>query len=183
MATASILGPAKLRSIATLARDVDARGVPGHVAEVGVYRGGILRELAHVFPARTVYGFDTFAGLPVEHDSPGWEICQPGMFDEVRFDDVRASLRDCPNVELVRGLFPDTGAAIDGRFAFVHLDVDFYLATLRALEFLVPRMSRRGTIVLDDWGFARCPGVRRAVDELKLPAIETTTFQAMIRFD
>jgi len=182
MKTASILGPAKIAMLTSIARDVDRRGVPGHVAEVGVFRGGVLRELSRVFPARTVFGFDTFTGLPAEHDSPGWEVCKPGMFSEARLGDVRSSLRDCKNVELVPGLFPDTGEAIDGSFAFVHLDVDFYLATLRSLEFLVPRMSPGGAIVLDDWEWQHCPGVKRAVDELRLPAVEVSTFQAMIKF-
>jgi O-methyltransferase len=181
MANPSILGPSKIRKIAELARVVSLANVPGHAAEVGVFRGGVLRQLSRAFPSRKVYGFDTFAGLPVEHDSPG-EWCKPGMFAEVVFDDVRASFHDCPNVELVRGLFPDTGAGIDGAFAFVHLDVDFYLSTLRALEFLAPRMSPGGVIVLDDWDFDRCPGVRRAVDELRLPAVQTGAFQAAIHF-
>lgn len=35
-------------------------------AEVGVYKGGSLKQLAICFPERKIFGFDSFEGLPAE---------------------------------------------------------------------------------------------------------------------
>lgn len=179
METASILGDVKIASILEQARTVDSNGVVGDFAEVGVYRGGVLRELAQAFPHRTVYGYDTFEGMPVEHWQEG-EVVVPGQFDGTSLAEVQGVVADCFNVGLRKGVFPSTG--VRTVYAFVHLDVDFYLATKAALVWLLPRMAEGGVIVLDDWDWEHCPGVRRAVEELGLVAQPTVVFQAMLSF-
>jgi len=153
--------------------------IPGLVAEVGVYKGGVLLDLAEIFKDHQVLGYDTFRGMPQEH----WisdEYVQPGQFNETSLAEVQQLVMHHPNIRLIAGIFPDTG--IEGKYAFVHLDVDFYRSTFLALEWLVPRMQPGGKIVLDDWGWMHCPGVMRAVVELKLRARETTKFQAVVEF-
>jgi macrocin-O-methyltransferase TylF-like protien len=44
---------------------------PGLVCEFGVWRGDSLRRLAALFSERTIYGFDSFEGLP-EDWKPGF---------------------------------------------------------------------------------------------------------------
>lgn len=175
----SILGDLKTISILDLARGVVNRNVPGVVAEVGVYRGGVLRELAGAFPERKVYGYDTFEGMPEDFWREG-EVVQPGWFADTSLEKVRDAVSSCKNVVLVPGMFPSTG--IDDTYAFVHLDVDFYASTLEALKWLAPRMAQGGVIVLDDWDWPQCPGVREAVEELNLHADPTVIFQAAIYF-
>lgn len=51
---------------------------------------------------------------------------------------------------------------------FMHLDVDIYESTRCALEFLDHRLVKGGVVVVDDYGFVTCPGVKRAVDEFVL---------------
>ena len=141
-----------------------AQLVPGEVAEVGVYRGGVLALLCELFPGRTVFGFDTFAGLPAAHHRPG-EFHEPGEF-AAKLEQVRRTLAGYPNVRLVPGIFPGSAAGFgDVRFSFVHLDVDFEDATRAALEWLYPRLSPGGIILVDDWGYDHCPGVARACEE------------------
>ena len=61
---------------------------------------------------------------------------------------------------------PDTFAGLsDARFCFAHIDLDLYQGVRDSLDFLYPRLSHGGVIVLDDYGFASCPGARKAVDE------------------
>ena len=48
-------------------------------------------------------------------------------------------------------------------WAFVHLDLTLYEATLAALRYFYPRLAEGGVIICD--GSAFCPGVQRAVDE------------------
>jgi O-methyltransferase len=179
METASIMGHLKIDALLKVAAQVVADDVPGAVAEVGVYKGGVLRELSRTFPDRTVYGYDTFAGMPAEHWQEG-EAVLPGSFDSTLVE-VREVVDDCPNVVLRPGLFPATGDDVE--FAFVHLDVDMYLSTRHALEWLLPRMALGGVIVLDDWDWPECPGVRRAVEDLGLIATPTDcVFQAALHF-
>ncbi len=176
--SASIIGGDKIESIKTIARQCTC---PGYIAEIGVYKGGVLLELAEIFPARTVYGYDTFTGLPAEHWSEG-EQHKIGDFRGTSWRQVQKLCRRMPNIELVVGLFPATG--VDGQYAFVHLDVDFYLSTKYALGWLMPRMSKGGAIVLDDWDWRYCPGVCRAVEEMGLvaTAVPDVAHQAVIYF-
>lgn len=174
----SLIGDEKVESIKRIARE---RECPGFIAEVGVYRGGVLLELAEIFPSRIVYGYDTFKGMPAEHWSEG-ELHKVGDFPDTSLAEVQRLCMHTKNIILVPGLFPDTG--VDGLYAFVHLDVDFYLATRLALEWLSPRMANGGAVVLDDWDWPLCPGVRRAVEELGLNAVNLPDMahQAVIYF-
>jgi O-methyltransferase len=173
-----ILSPDREASLLHWLKKVDH--VPGAVAECGVYCGSTLRMLAKAAPDRRVYGFDTFEGLPAAMWSEG-EIHEPGDFADTSFEAVQEYVAICPNVRLVRGEFPASARApLDGeRFAFVHLDFDFYESTRAALEWLIPRMSPGGVIVFDDYEWHRCPGVKRAIDEMGLAVERTVTHQAV----
>lgn len=137
----------------------------GVVAEVGVYKGGSLKVLGKLFDDRLVIGFDTFEGLPKEQ----WiesELHEPGDFNDTTFEDVQEFLRDTPNVVLIKGLFPESGAQCQGMgFSLVHLDTDFYLSTKLSLEWFWPRMLPGGIIVFDDYQWPNCPGIEQLLDE------------------
>ena len=166
-----LINDEKAGAIADVLRQIEH--VPGALAECGVYKGGILRLLAERYPARTVYGFDTFAGLPAEMHQPG-EPHKVGDFADTSIEVVRASVSDLLNVRIVPGLFPDSAQSIQfERFAFVHLDMDFYASTRAALAWLLTRMAPGGVIVLDDYEWPYCPGVSRAVAELGLVPVGT----------
>ncbi len=154
------LSPPKLRGILT-ACDAIAT-VPGDLAELGVYRGGVGRMMAKRFPTRTVRLFDTFTGIPWDGYDPAKDRHRPGEF-ACSLDEVRAALSGFPNVVFHPGLFPLTAAG--ERFALVHLDADLYASTLAGLEWFWPRLSAGGCIVLDDWKWKACPGVEMAVNE------------------
>lgn len=171
--TLSIIGKRKIESLQTLLATV--HGVPGAFAECGVYRGGNLRLLAQA--GRTVYGFDTFTGLPAESWQPD-EIHKPGEFADLNMAAIERDLVGCDNVRLVHGLFPDSAQQLeDERFAFVHLDFDFYESTRVAIAWFVPRMPSGGVIVFDDYDWAHCPGVRRAIEEAGLTVRCTVPYQ------
>jgi hypothetical protein len=42
--------------------------------------------------------------------------------------------------------------------------MDLYAPTAFALEFFASRLEESGVIVVDDYGFSTCPGIKRAVD-------------------
>lgn len=173
----SILGLDKQKHIAKLARSVPA----GAFAECGVYRGGILKMLANAHRDRTIYGFDTFEGLPVGMWVDG-EPHKAGEFDDTSLRYVQAEVADYPNVVLVKGIFPDSAADLPStKFALVHIDFDFYESTKAAIDWFLPRMVPDGVIVFDDYEWEMCPGVKRASDEAGLSVATTVKYQAVYR--
>jgi O-methyltransferase len=112
-----------------------------------------------------------------------WQDGEPhgvGDFRDTTLDAVRAVVSELANVELVQGVFPASAAGLkDLRFAFVHLDLDWYRSTRDALEWLLPRMSAGGAIVLDDYGWKHCPGVKQAIEEFELEVRQTVPFQVV----
>lgn len=158
MLIGSKLSKDRLDSLQVLAETT--RYLDGVVAEVGTCEGGTTKLLGRMFPEKRVMGFDTFEGLPAEH----WSEGEPeiGKF-AATIEDALRLIAQC-HVELVKGLFP---ASCDPSltFSFVHLDVDYYLATLLSLQFIWPRMVTGGIILLDDYEWPECPGVKQALHE------------------
>lgn len=173
--TTSILGSDKQQSIAKLARSAPA----GALAECGVYRGGILKMLASAHPDRTVYGFDTFDGLPADM----WKQDEPhsvGEFDDTSLRFVHEQIGDCINIILVKGLFPKSATYYgDEKFALVHIDFDFYESTKAAIDWFLPRMVDGGVMIFDDYEWERCPGVKRAIDEASFNVSVPVKYQAV----
>lgn len=152
-------------SLFRLAKQV--RDVPGNILEVGVWRGGTTALLAHTRPDRMVFAADTFAGVVKASD---WEHYTDGAHadaDRQAVDSFLAKL-GLSNVRILEGVFPDdTGGEVeDQSFALVHIDVDVYLSARDALDFIWPRLSPSGVVVLDDYGFvSACVGVHRLGEE------------------
>jgi O-methyltransferase len=153
-----------------------ARQAPldGYFAEVGVYKGGSLKCLALSFPERQIIGFDSFEGLPGEQWTET-EVHKPGEFNDTSLEAVTSFLHDTSgNVNLVKGIFPDSAEHLkDLSFSFVHIDTDFYLSVKACLQWFWPRLVSGGIIVLDDYLWPNCPGVKQALDEFEKPYQKT----------
>lgn len=67
------------------------------------------------------------------------------------------------NVVIKKGWIPDTFHGMDGRFCFVHPDMDLYLPMLAGLQYFYPKISRR--ILLHDYFLADLSGVKKAVED------------------
>ena len=135
--------------------------VPGEIGEVGVYRGGSARLICEGRGQRTLYLFDTFEGLPVTDRLDSRFAA--GQY-AASVESVQGYLARFSNVEIYKGLFPETSAPIaDKRFSFVHLDVDLYQPTYDSLQFFYPRMNQGGIFLIHDYLWAE--GVRTAVQE------------------
>ena len=89
-----------------------------------------------------------------------------GDFSDTSVEAVRAVVGSDGFIELRKGWVPETFAGLEDEvFCFAHIDLDLYEGVRDTLSFVYPRLSPGGIIVLDDYGFASCPGARRAVDE------------------
>lgn len=146
----------------------------GYLAEVGVYKGGSLKNLSLSFPQRMIFGFDSFEGLPIQFWSEK-ELHKPGEFSDTSFESVNEFLKDTyNNVTLIKGIFPQSAEQYAGlAFSFVHIDTDFYLSVKACLEWFWPRLIPGGIIVLDDYLWPGCPGVAQALEDFGIPFQKT----------
>ncbi|HVS70147.1 MAG TPA: TylF/MycF/NovP-related O-methyltransferase [Phycisphaerae bacterium] len=139
--------------------------VPGHLAEVGVYRGGTAKHLSKFASkqSRELHLFDTFEGMPPTDSTKDWH--KQGDFADTSLDSVRELVQG-DQVTFHKGFFPATATPIPQKtFSFVHIDVDIYQSVVDCCEFFYPRMTRGGIMLFDDYGRPTCPGAKRAVDE------------------
>jgi O-methyltransferase len=158
-------------------------GVLGSLVECGVGAGsqiGAMRDA--IGTARTIYGFDSFEGIPLASDE---DDQQPGMTEKpvVKYTterdllktsgitahslhDVRNSLSrwfhgSVSSIVLVKGWFQDTLPTHvpifeKEKIALLRLDGDLYYSTKVSLEVLFPHLSSGGILIIDDWVLAGC---------------------------
>lgn len=154
--------------------------IAGDIAEVGVFWGGTARVICEAKLDRPLHLFDTFEGLP-----------EPGRIDSAfrkgeyacSLENVQSYLSAFSGVHFYPGFFPETAAPVTHRkFSFVHLDVDLYESTLKALEFFYPRMDPGAIVISHD--YVVFPGVRNAFDEFFAtkpePVVELTGNQCLV---
>lgn len=144
-----------------------------HLAEAGVYRGGTSYFIAAAaralgLAAAHLHGFDTFTGHAAADIRPGRdrpEVHRAGTFGDTSVEAVRRYLEPLGRVHLHVGRLQETCHRVgDLTFHFVHLDMDTYEPTRFALEFFARRLAPTGVMVVDDYGFATCPGIAEAVE-------------------
>jgi predicted O-methyltransferase YrrM len=138
--------------------------------EIGSYLGGSARFIATAFAAAgqapRFYVCDTFAGHAQTDAEIDTSHHGAGKFEDTSAEATAAYLADYPALELVVGDIVQTSAQLpDATFGLVHLDVDVYPTTDFCLRFFAPRLAAGATMVIDDYGFVTCPGVKLAADE------------------
>lgn len=153
----------------------------GEVAECGAFKGlssfvfcNYIRLARPEFDGDRYHIFDSFEGLsePSKQDLSGQstgeideEFQKAGAFHG-SLETVKSTLRDFPRIEYHRGWIPQSFEGIPEReYKFVHLDLDLYEPIKGGVEYFYPRMVQGGVIVIDEYGFPRWPGARKAVDE------------------
>jgi O-methyltransferase len=139
----------------------------GDVAEVGVYKGGTAKMISSLVAGTTkqVHLFDTFSGMPLTNPEKD-NYYREGFFNDTSLNSVQKFLRNCKNIKIYPGTFPQTATEVlDRRFCFAHVDVDIYQSTLDACNFFYPRLEKGGILLFDDYGFLDCDGEKQAVDE------------------
>ncbi|MCK9488777.1 MAG: TylF/MycF family methyltransferase [Xanthomonadales bacterium] len=154
-------------------------GLPGHVAEFGVYKGASLvrwcsfRDVLEASHSRKIIGFDAFGKFPDQPNAQDQDFVR--SFERAGGDGIPADelekalkLKRFVNFELVAGDICETlPEYVDNhpelKLSLVHIDVDVYEPTTVILSQLYDRVVRGGLIVMDDYGII--PGETRAVDK------------------
>jgi O-methyltransferase len=180
--------PAGSANVRILLDLLDAtRGIEGHVAECGVYRGATLLAMAlhldRTASPRHLFGFDSFEGFGerIEIDlilGGSADLRKhPGGFASTSVSEVWQRARRLGvegRVSLEVGWLPESLAvARDEQFSFVHLDCDLYESYRGCLEFFYPRLAKGGIVLLDEYDDPPWPGCNRAVDEFPADRGET----------
>lgn len=153
----------------------------GEVAECGSFQGlssfvfcSYIRLAQPHFDGGGYHIFDSFEGLsePSAQDLSGQATGQidenfqrAGAF-QGSLETVKSTLSPFPRIKYHRGWIPHSFEGIpEKRYKFVHLDLDLYEPIKGSVEYFYPRMVTGGVIVIDEYGFPRWPGARKAVDE------------------
>jgi hypothetical protein len=155
--------------------------IPGDIVECGAWRGGSSMMAALTLMRagrgdRRLWLYDTFEGMP----EPGQRDVGPdgraahgewhndwcySPLDEVRANILSTGLA-ADAFELVQGMVEETiPVRAPEQIALLRLDTDWYESTRHELLHLFPRLSRGGTLLVDDYGHWK--GVRAAVDEYR----------------
>ena len=118
----------------------------GLYLEFGVRSGTSINFIAAYHPTKTIYGFDSFEGLP-----EAWNFYAPaGTFD---LGGVMPEVNS--NVELVKGWFDKTLPAFiakhDEKCAFVHIDSDIYSSAKTVFDVLEERITHGTVIEFDEY--------------------------------
>jgi hypothetical protein len=152
--------------------------VPGHIAEIGSWRGANLLFMAKLLRLwdphsnKQVHSFDSFEGLQnfssEDGDASKTKGFYQGSFEELA--DVISLYDFDDEIVIHKGQVETTiSKLLDDRseisFSLIYIDVDLYKPSLIALEQLHPRLSTGGLIVLDEWNYAMFPGETVAVRE------------------
>lgn len=144
---------------------------PANMAEVGVYKGGGSYFIAATlqmlkWESATLHCLDTFEGHASQDVRAEDPHQRASSFSDTSFESVKGYLSQFPNIQVYKGRIQETSPQIEEKtFCFVHLDMDLYEPTVFSLKFFDRRLLSGGVIIVDDYGFLTCPGVKQAVDE------------------
>lgn len=159
-----------------LVRQMVTDGVPGAMAECGVFRGGCVMAMAYALletgQLRDLYLFDTFSGMTKPEEIDGgvansmWETEQWWCYSSLK--EVQANLATtgypAEKLHYVVGPVEQTlPEATPESLALLRLDTDWYSSTKQELVHLYPRLSSGGILIIDD--YHAWEGCRKAVDE------------------
>lgn len=141
---------------------------PGEVWECGVYRGDTAKILLETEATATqpqqVRLFDTFTGIPQSCEYDNYH--KKGDFGDTDLKAIRRRFRKFPNLTIYQGYIPYTFERLENtEIRFAHIDVDVYQSVKDCLEFIYPKLTQDGIIVIDDYGVDTCLGAKKATDE------------------
>jgi asparagine synthase (glutamine-hydrolysing) len=181
------LTPQKFDSLYHCIESVQLSSTPGDFVEFGVALGGSGICLASALDGNRRYlGFDVFGMIPPPSDADGADVAERykiisagrsagiggdpyyGYVDnlhEVVTGNFRkfGRLVDGQRILLVKGLFEETlPRHADLSIAVAHIDCDWFEPVTYCLNFVWPRLSEGGLIVLDDYN--DWSGCRMATD-------------------
>jgi O-methyltransferase len=148
-----------------LCREVEECGVPGALAELGVFRGDFAWLMSSYLPDRPIHLFDTFEGFDQDDVRTDASENLVDEFIDFSFTSPESVVSRFSRPELVHvhpGWFPATATGIDEQFALVSIDADLYEPVLSGLRWFYDRLSEGGAIMLHDFNNQAFGGAKKA---------------------
>ena len=129
----------------------------GDFVECGVFYGfsfKVLTEYLHFEKInKKLYLYDTYEGIPEEYDSEKQDNGYYKKAGDVA-PQVKAHFSKYPNVEVVKGLVPDSFKIIcPEKISLLHIDMNSSKSEMAALDVLYDKVVQGGIIVFDDFGW------------------------------
>lgn len=128
-----------------LKSSINLAKIDGLWLEFGVYKGTTINYISKIKVDKTIYGFDSFEGLPER-----WR----GRIVQGTFA-LSKKPRVNKNVKLIEGWFEDTLPSFcqdnSGPISFLHVDCDIYSSTKTVFDNLKTRISKGTVIVFDEF--------------------------------
>lgn len=158
----------RLATLELISYEINKKGLPGNVAELGVYKGKFAQYINQYFPDRLFYLFDTFEGF--DSRDVKTETIKNFSSGEQDFSDtsVESVLKIMPNplmCKAIKGFFPESATGVKDSFVFVSLDTDLYEPLYNGLKFFYPLLVHGGYIFVHDFNNDAYPGARKAVEQ------------------
>ena len=162
-----MIGTQRLDNVRDCVEQVLADGIPGDLAEAGVWRGGTtiwMRALLAVTGVkdRDVWVIDSFAGFPPDAaaregwDTPLQRAYMPVPLEQARRNFALYGMLD-DQVRFLPGFFQDSlPDAPVSQLAVLRLDGDLYKSQTDALTYLYPKLSPGGFVIIDDTHLPEC---------------------------
>lgn len=156
-------------------KEIVEKNVPGDFFDIGCWKGTLSFYAALFFKEndvtdRKIYLFDTFEGHPEnqkEEIDKQWGFdSKLDYFKNTSIDDIVATFEKLKfnNYQIVKGDIFETLPKTNTKIAFATTDLNHYVPTKFALEYLCEKLSDQGMIFEDDYG--NIQGINLAIDEL-----------------
>jgi O-methyltransferase len=173
----TMIGLRRLDSLQDCVTDVIHRDVPGDLIEAGAWRGGACIFMRAVLKAyedtsRIVWVADSFEGIPKPDPTidPQDARLWAGGELAVSVEEAKQNFRNYglldEQVQFLKGFFIDTlpDAPIES-LSVLRVDCDLYESVMQSLEYLYPKVSVGGYVIIDDYG--ALPPAKRAVEDYR----------------
>lgn len=129
----------------------------GEILEFGVFSGGTLNYIASVKTNKTIYGFDSFEGLPEDWIRDENSETDKSVYKKGHFETPMPKVLN--NVELIKGFFDKTlpkwlSQNNIKQISLLHIDSDLYSSCKTILDELNKYIVQGTIIVFDelcDW--------------------------------
>jgi hypothetical protein len=151
--------------------------LPGDFVECGVFKGDMSWVVTQMVDfgklPKKFYLYDTFLGFSPKYSSVDdfpdnrwfFDFANSVYKDENIYPMVVNKFKDLPNVQIVRGVVPESFTqALPERISYLHIDLNSPAAEIAALEVLFDRVVAGGIIVFDDYGWYQYRKQKEAED-------------------
>jgi len=165
---------------------ISKHNIPGDIVECGVWKGGSMMLSALTLVKlkdirKNIYLYDTFEGMtePTHHDVRAYDNFKAKIkYDKLKHIGIRwdyAPLNEVKKnlystgypkkkIVFIKGKVEETiPQIIPEKISILRLDTDWYESTYHELEYLFPKLSKNGILILDDYGHWK--GAKEATDK------------------